>query len=372
MLSKKKIALVLYKYFPYGGLQRDFLNVVKELLNRDLILKVFVGKWEGKRPKDLDILELGTGGYTNSGKNINFFRQVTPFIENFNPDLKFGFNKMPELDLYLAADTCFKFRKKSKNFIYKLLPRYKMSVNFEEAVFGNKSETKILLLNHKQEKEFISEYKTDKSRLLVIPPGLSKEWKEGNIETKVRESMGIKDDETLILFVGSDYKRKGLDRAIKAITHYTKKYSKSVYLVVVGKDDPRPFVKLVNNLGVKDRVTFLGPRNDVIDLMYSADLLIHPAREEAAGNVIIEAMVAKLPILTCEEVGFSEYVKDYNAGVVIPNPYKQVDLNIGLEKLLKGEEILLFKKNLANIRQNELFFSRYSFIGEFIEKELNV
>jgi UDP-glucose:(heptosyl)LPS alpha-1,3-glucosyltransferase len=44
---KKKIALLLFKYFPYGGLQKDFLGVADELISRGHILKVFTRSWEG-------------------------------------------------------------------------------------------------------------------------------------------------------------------------------------------------------------------------------------------------------------------------------------------------------------------------------------
>ena len=44
----KKLALVLYKYFPYGGLQKDFMAIAKELLLRGNRLKVYTRSWEGE------------------------------------------------------------------------------------------------------------------------------------------------------------------------------------------------------------------------------------------------------------------------------------------------------------------------------------
>ena len=115
MKKKKTIALLLFKYFPYGGLQRDFLEITKELLRRNFNLKVVTGRWEGEKPKELEIIEVGSKCLTNHKKNINFFQRASLFLKEINPNLIFGFNKMPELDVYLAADTCFKFVAKQKN-----------------------------------------------------------------------------------------------------------------------------------------------------------------------------------------------------------------------------------------------------------------
>ena len=139
-------------------------------------------------------------------------------------------------------------------------------------------------------------------------------------------------------------------------------------MAVIGKDDHNPYLRLAKNLKVDKNVYFLGPRDDVPKIMASSDLLIHPAREEAAGNVIIEAMISELPVLTCEEVGFSSYVKDYDAGLIASNPFSQEELNNFVLKM--SDELHLYRNNLVGLRNNDLFFSRFDFIGDFIQKEL--
>ena len=50
-----KIALCLYKYFPYGGLQRNFLAISEELLKRGHDITVYTGEWEGECPANLSV-----------------------------------------------------------------------------------------------------------------------------------------------------------------------------------------------------------------------------------------------------------------------------------------------------------------------------
>ena len=83
---KKKIAILLYKYFPYGGLQKDFLLITKELLSRNHDIKIFTRNWEGKVPTQLDVVQLGEKGFTNYCKNKNFVKiLVSNKYEIFNP-----------------------------------------------------------------------------------------------------------------------------------------------------------------------------------------------------------------------------------------------------------------------------------------------
>ena len=106
-MSGKKIAITLFKYFPYGGLQKDFLGIAEELDKRNYTLKVFTRCWSGEIPAWLDVMEIGENGFTNASKDRKFVDEVFEGINKFNPEIVFGFNKMPGLDLYFAADTCF-------------------------------------------------------------------------------------------------------------------------------------------------------------------------------------------------------------------------------------------------------------------------
>ena len=151
---KKKLALLLFKYFPYGGLQKDFLGVANELILRGHVLKAFTRSWEGPIPEGLDVVVLGERGIFNYAKNRNFVKDVYLSMQDFSPDIIFGFNKMPGLDLYFAADTCFAKQALKKNIVQKFTRRYRQSMQFEEDVFSQKSNTKILSLNDKQSSEF--------------------------------------------------------------------------------------------------------------------------------------------------------------------------------------------------------------------------
>jgi len=365
----KKLALVIYKYFPYGGLQHDFLNVALELSKRDVDMTIYCRKWEGDIPSKLKVKELQISGYSNHKKDQNFYHQFVTEISNNKPRIIFGFNKMPDLDIYFAGDTCYRNSNASKSFPFKLTPRYKHFNYFERAVFNREKSNLIFLLNEKQKNIFKHEYETQESRLRIIPPGLSDNWLSTEVSFDLRQEVNIKKSSKILLFVGSDFFRKGLDRAIKSLANL-QNINEDVYLIVAGEDNKKSFEVLCKKLGVSNRVIFLGPRKDVKRLMMNSDILIHPAREEAAGNVIIEAMQCSLPVLISGEVGYSDLVKSKGVGLVTKEGFIQEDLNRNLYDLLKGSRSSVFQKKLNELSKTDFYNSRYSYIANIVEEYL--
>tara|TARA_A100001011_G_scaffold195210_1_gene203604 strand:+ start:142 stop:1254 length:1113 start_codon:yes stop_codon:yes gene_type:complete len=366
---KKKLALLLYRYFPYGGLQKDFLGISTELVTRGHIIKVFTRSWEGNIPEDMDVIQLGEKGLSNFSKNKNYVSEAMKSVKNFTPDIIFGFNKMPGLDLYFAADTCFAKQSLNKNPMQRYTRRFRQSMAFEKEVFSENSKSRILLLNKKQSQDFQDFYSTQSERLTIIPPGIEKNWIEQE-SINIYELLNLPRNEKIILFVGSDFSRKGLDRAILGISHLSKQ-NISATLLVIGDDNQDKYKKMIKQLSLEDKVIFLGPRKDVASFMKSSNLLVHPAREEAAGNIIIEALVSGLPCLVSSEVGFSTEVLKYKSGVVVQGEFIQEKFNSLLEENLSEAKLIYIKEILKPLAKNNYFYSRFSFVADFIEEVLD-
>lgn len=75
---------------------------------------------------------------------------------------------------------------------------------------------------------------------------------------------------------------------------------------------------LANDLGLAERVRFLGTRSDVPALLKAADLLVHPSLEEGFCNAIVEAMAAGLPVVATNVGGNPEAVIEGETGYLVP------------------------------------------------------
>ena len=119
------IALCLFKYFPYGGLQRDFLAIGKELYKRGHQIRVYTRSWQGDKPGEFDIIEVPVRALTNHSANIKYYEWVKKHLAAHPVDKVVGFNRMPGLDFYYDADVCYaeKLEQEKRSFIYRISGR---------------------------------------------------------------------------------------------------------------------------------------------------------------------------------------------------------------------------------------------------------
>jgi len=210
-------AFCLYKHFPYSGLSLDMLRIADECISRGHKVTIFCGCWEGPVTKGIDVVHVKHLGLTNHGSAYAFHRKLKKHLKAHSFDAVVGFNKMPGLDFYYCGDFCFIGRSRLKHsFFYRFTPRFLCFSLFEKSVFSVESKTKILSLSQREESIYQQYYLTPDERFLEVPPTLVKEkWEDLSClpeREQVRQSLGVINDQKMILLVGSGFKTKGLDR----------------------------------------------------------------------------------------------------------------------------------------------------------------
>jgi glycosyltransferase involved in cell wall biosynthesis len=151
----------------------------------------------------------------------------------------------------------------------------------------------------------------------VVPYGIELAHYRFDPESHAREraSAGTPGDRVVLLFVGDDFERKGLDQAIGALAQA----KADMELWVAGGGAQEPYRELARSLGVADRTRFLGRvGNDRLGGLYSgADVLVLPSRQDAWGQPVIEAMAARRPVIVSAFAGAEEAVEPGVTGYVL-------------------------------------------------------
>ena len=337
-----QLAFCIYKFFPFGGLQRDFLQIATACQARGHQIRVYVMDWQGDKPTGFDIIIVPKKGLFNHSRNQAYYHWVKTHLQANPADCVVGFNKMPGLDVYFAGDTCFAKKAAHKGLFYKLSKRCKHYLAFERAVFAPSSSTKIMVLTKQQIQDFKDHYHTQNERFFLLPPGIALDRKYNadapQKRQQFRQANQISLDDFVIVQIGSDFKRKGVDRALKAIAALPNDLKQKVTYLVVGQDKPEPYQKLADQLAIAKQVRFFSGRNDIPDFLFSADLLLHAARQEAAGMVLIEALAAGVPVIVSGISGYAYHISQANAGIVLSEPYKQNILDQALEQSIRDKE----------------------------------
>jgi UDP-glucose:(heptosyl)LPS alpha-1,3-glucosyltransferase len=367
-----KLAFCLFKYFPFGGLQRDFLHIAEACRKRGHEIHVFTMKWEGEMPRDFAVSLISAAGLTNHTRCRNFSKKVCDCLKENRVNLAVGFNKMPCLDVYYAADPCYKAgMKERKSILYRTGPRYRTYAELENAVFERSSPTHILLIAPQEKAKFIANYGTPAERFHSLSPGITGDRRlpdnAEEIRNTVRKEFGVARDECMLLMVGSGFATKGLDRSLAAIAGLPEKLRCKTRLFVIGKGKTKSFEKKAQTLTMADRITFLGGRDDVPRFMVGADLLLHPARSENTGTVLIESMASGLPVLATDICGYAFHVRDAGAGLLIPSPFRQQVFNELLCRMITSPDRAVWKRRGIEYVERNDFFSMPEKAAEMIE-----
>lgn len=366
-----KIAFCLYKYFPYGGLQRDFLRIATECQARGHSIQVFVLSWQGEKPEGFDIRLIATKGFSSPARYRHFYREVSAELVNNPADMVVGFNKMPGLDIYYAADPCYAYKARHlRSKAYRLTSRYRHFSRYEAAVFGagtdadgnghvEDSATEILMISEQQQPLFQQYYGTPEQRFHLLPPGIDKSRcappNRESVRREFRQEFALQENQQLLLLIGSGFKTKGLDRILLAMQSLPEGVLANTRLFVIGQDDPKQFQREAKNLGIAEQVQFFSGRDDVPRFLQGADLLVHPAYSENTGTVLLEALVAGLPVLTTANCGYAHFIEESGGGRVIDSPYQQSKFDRALQELITADTSALSEHALAWAKTADIY-----------------
>lgn len=370
-----EIAVCIFKYFPYGGLERDCLQMAQECQRRGCKIRVYTFDWQGDIPDGFEVRIVPRKGLT-SHANAKFFSDYLKKDLRINPvDAVFGVNRIEGLDVYFAGDNCVMEKGYAeRGFLYRLTPRYKVFTELERAVFDKNLNIQILYLSERQKKEYQRHYLTQDERFHLMPAGISVDRKRPanakEIRNETRKTFGFSDSDKVLIEVGSGYFRKGVDRVITAVAALPEDIRNKTFYLVVGKEAKTDhFVKLAKKLNIEKQIIFLGGRKDVPQLLLASDLMVHPAVDEATGTILMESLAAGLPVMCSGTCGYACYIEKAKAGVVIPEPFKQEIFNEELQKILTGAELPQMVRNALDYAEtSDELYSRPQRAADVIEE----
>ena len=368
-----KIGFVLYDYYPFGGLQEDCLATAIATAERGHEVHIFTRTWKGDCPTNVNQHLLGKTGWSNIARNDHFFKALDTEFPKHQLDGVVAFNRIPKSDIYFAADPCYLERIKDKSLFYRLKLRHRYYKALEYTIFGGDNAPETLVLTDREIAAFNQHYGVSPEKFHLLTPGVDKNTTSTatahSNRTELRAELGTAEDAVVALFVGSGYRIKGLDRALRALAANQSAAPKLEFWVV-GNGNPARFAALTKQAGIT--VRFLGGRADVNRFYDAADFLLHPAYSESAGKVLLEALTHGLPVLTTDTCGYAPHILQAEAGAVIPSPFTQEALNDTLNAFIQNtaKRKEMSQKALAYCAKEDLY-SCHQAAAEIIENILS-
>jgi UDP-glucose:(heptosyl)LPS alpha-1,3-glucosyltransferase len=312
---KLRLAIVRQRYTPFGGAERFIARALPALERAGAEVTLITRKaegWGARRALKVDPFYLG-----KLWRDWSFARAARAAWRREGFDLVQSHERIPGCQVYRAGDGVHRrwleLRRRSARPFERLGialdPYHRYVCRAERRMFEHPRLRAVICNSHMVSEEIRRAFRIAPEKLHVIYSGVDLEHfhpsQREALRGAARRELGCQPRDTLFLFVGSGFARKGLAAtlaALKRIDHG------GFRLIVAGKD--RELARFAADAAVLgERVRFVGGREDVRPLYAAADCFILPSRYDPFPNTALEALAMGLPAIVSSHSGAAEVIE---------------------------------------------------------------
>jgi UDP-glucose:(heptosyl)LPS alpha-1,3-glucosyltransferase len=259
-----------------------------------------------------------------------FAKAVARHLEETPYDLVFGLGKTWGHDVVRVGGGCHQSwmelgRKARRQWMGVRFDRQwftmRLALRLEAQALTHERVTRIMTNSHMVKTDVMQRYGIAPDRITVVHNGVDLERFHPRHRCAARSTLrrwcGFEDDHIVVLFLGTGYYRKGLDRLFRVFPALLRARPEA-RLLVVGRDGQlRRWQRFAERLKVAPYIRFLGGRQDTEVCYGASDLYVLPTRYDPFANTTLEALASGLPVITTETNGGSEVMQDGVHGAVL-------------------------------------------------------
>ena len=318
-----KIALAHRQLELKGGTERVLYRTAEGLRDLGHEVHLFCGAFRIPPPPGVAAHRVPCLHWPRTLRLLSFAFWAPKVMARFQCDVVMSFTRMVKQDIFRSGggphrafiDKMMRSSGILRRLWYRLSPYHRCVLAIERRQLSSEGCRKVIAVTQKGKQEMREYYQLPEEKLVVIHNGVdavrfnpSRRLNEGK---RVRKELEIPDDHGVILFVGTGFRRKGLERLLRL---WSDDGLAGIDLVVVGDDAKLPHYR---NRWNQREIYFVGARSNVEDYYAAADLLVLPSIQEAFGNVVLEALASGLPIITIPGVGVTDEIEgDLRMGIL--------------------------------------------------------
>ncbi len=318
-----KVAITHTRFSYTGGIEKYIYSLVERLLEAGHHVHYFCHRFEAYDHPNLHFHRVRWQRFPKSLRVRSFDRALNRALRGQEFDLVHGFTKTSRQDLYTdGSGTLEEFLAATKSHwpswwrrLYAMTPHQRAIRDMERARFQRGALIKVVPMAQFVAEQITSRYPIEPERVEVVYNGVETEvfhprFRERRAEW--RRQYGLPKSAPVLLFVGNDYRRKGLVTALEALRE---DHLASATLAVAGHDNhQRHYQSQAQAFGDGDRVVWLGAVREIREVFAASDLFVFPTRYDVFGNVGLEALATGLPAVLSARSGVSELLWSRNVG----------------------------------------------------------
>jgi UDP-glucose:(heptosyl)LPS alpha-1,3-glucosyltransferase len=338
-----------------GGAETYVVDLAKFLSRRGHTVTLVA---ESVRPETVPlgvhVMQVPVEGWTRAGKTLSFAenseRLLTDYAERF--DVTMGFINTWHHDVIIPQGglragsihhNSLRFRSPVRRGLYKLTKALSLSERnydgIERRQYDPARNARVVAVSRLVAGHLTKFRGVAPERIHVVYNAIDPERFDvadpAQLRAETREHYGLNDSDHVGLFVGHNFWLKGLAPLLEGLAARTS--GSPITLLVSGGGRSGPFRKMVERLGLGDRVRLLGFVPDVKALFHAADFFVSPTYYDPCSLVVMEALACGLPVVTTSCNGAGELITPGREGFVIPTPHHQTELIAALDALTDAE-----------------------------------
>lgn len=333
----RKVYLLKQRLGKFGGLEKYTWRIASAFAKKGCNVTILSGDPLQKSVIDpsIQFKSFSLPKYFSVRKLEQFDANVRRFLKKQQYEIVFGLDRT-RFQTHLRAGNgvhrvFLKQRKLTDSFMrrlsIKLNPLHNLILSMEKHAFEHPKLECLFTNSHMVKKEILSHYKVNENKVHVVHNGV--EWHEmakdfeNWIEKKAKVAKALHLDPTdyHFLFVGNDYRRKGLDVLLRALSLIKIPH---VHLSVIGKDkNLKSYIQYAEKLGIAKKVSFYGPQQDIRKFYQLSDSLVIPSFYDPFANVTVEALAMGLHVISSTYNGGHEILTKENGSILetLEDPY---------------------------------------------------
>lgn len=319
------IATAVLRYHTHGGVERAAVEISERLAAKGHVLTVFSCAFEGNTGDRLRHVRVPCIDSRTSSAIATFNLATRLMLKRPGVDIIHAHGVEPGRRDVVTAQSCHKAGLAVRS---RITLRVRGSRNLhladttrlwaEHSAFGKGRYRKISAVSHGLKRELQEYYGMNAQDIVVIPNGvdlLEFSVPSPDERIRLRGERGLREDEFVLLFVGNEFERKGLDVVIDGMAALG---SKRLRLMVVGRDRPEPFRDYGRIKGIGSAIRFEGlQKKRLREYYWMADAFIMPTFHESFLIAGLEAAACGLPLLITTVPGPEDYLVDGVNGMFI-------------------------------------------------------
>ena len=212
---------------------------------------------------------------------------------------------------------------------------------------------RVISVSHHSEKDFIETFSYPENRVTTIPIGVNPQVLPKEAPTDLKHLFS--DGPVLVHVGGMSFEKnhKGLFRIFKSVVSN----HPSAKLLLVGNGKLRAELEeYAKEIGLLDKIRFLGYRSDVLSIVSKADLFLLPSIIEGLPGVILESFYVGTPVIANNVGGISEIVQPGKTGWLIEKG-DETAFARAIEEALNNKELVATYVNNARVLVNQEYLN---------------